>query len=137
VSQSPDDKQPTIAAAVIARDGKVLLVRRRVSEDTLSWQLPAGAVESGESPEQAAVREALEETGLVVTSSKVLGERVHPVTGRTMVYVACDVVSGEAVVGDPDELAEFVWAPRTDLPTLVPHGFFAPVQRYLDTALAP
>jgi len=135
VSQNPDSEQPTVAAAVIARGGRVLLVRRRISEGTLSWQLPASAVEAGESPQQAAVREAREETTLVVTSTKVLGTRVHPDTGRTMVYVACDIVSGEAAVGDPEEVAEFVWASRADLPTLNPRGFFGPVQQYLDAML--
>jgi len=137
VSQNPDSEQPTIAAAVIARGGRVLLVRRRISEGALSWQLPAGAVEAGESPQQAAVREAREETALVVTSTETLGKRVHPDTGRMMVYVACDIVSGVAAVGDPREVAEFVWASRADLPTLIPRGLFGPVQRYLDTALAP
>jgi 8-oxo-dGTP diphosphatase len=49
---------PLIAAAVIVRDGRVLLVRRRVAESTLSWQLPAGKVEPGEAAQEAAVREA-------------------------------------------------------------------------------
>ncbi|MFC3384365.1 NUDIX hydrolase [Couchioplanes azureus] len=40
-----------------------MLRRRRVAEGQLSWQLPAGKVESGESGDRAAVRETLEETG--------------------------------------------------------------------------
>jgi 8-oxo-dGTP diphosphatase len=135
VSQTPDTEQPTIAAAVIVRDGRLLLVRRRVSEGSLSWQFPAGAVEAGESPVAAAVREAAEETGLVVAATRVLGERVHPNTGRTMVYVACDVLSGEAGVGDEEELVEFAWSTRTDLPKHVPYGFFEAVQKYLDSEL--
>jgi len=120
---------------VIVHDGKLLLVRRRVSEGTLSWQFPGGAVEAGESPERAAVRETQEETGLVVRATKALGDRIHPATRRTMVYVACNVVSGEAAIGDLDELAEFAWATRADVPTLVPHGFFQTVQEYLDDVL--
>lgn len=136
MSQTPDNQQPTIAAAVIVHDGKLLLVRRRVSEGTLSWQFPAGAIEEGESPIEAAVREAEEETGLAVTGTTILGERVHPATGRTMIYVACDAASGEAALGDPDELAEFTWSTVTDLPTLVPYGFYKPVQDYLTAALS-
>jgi ADP-ribose pyrophosphatase YjhB (NUDIX family) len=56
VNQSIPD-QPPIAAAIIVRDGKVLLVRRRVREGTLSWQFPAGAIEADETPGQAAIRE--------------------------------------------------------------------------------
>lgn len=50
-------------AAVFDRQGRILLVRR--SDDGL-WCLPCGWVEPNESPEEAAVREAREETGLEV-----------------------------------------------------------------------
>ncbi|GAA3730547.1 hypothetical protein GCM10022225_10460 [Plantactinospora mayteni] len=62
-----DDRAP-IAAAVIVDNGRVLLVRRRVNEGQLSWQFPAGEVEPEEPAEEAAVREAGEETGLTVHS---------------------------------------------------------------------
>lgn len=130
------DEQPPIAAAIIVHDGKVLLVKRRVSEGTLSWQFPAGAIESGESPEQAAVREAKEETGLTVISTKILGERVHPDTNRTMVYVLCDLTEGRACITDTEELTEFAWADRDLLSQYVPHGIYRGVQEYLDIALA-
>jgi len=127
--------QPSVAAAVIVVAGKVLLVRRRVSEGALSWQFPAGAVEPGETPVAAAVRETAEETRLVVVPVGSLGERVHPSTGRRMVYVACEVVSGQAEVGDQEELAGVTWASLSDLAGLVPYGFFEPVQAYLDKML--
>jgi 8-oxo-dGTP diphosphatase len=59
---TPGSEEQAIAAAIIARGGSVLLVKRRASEGKLSWQFPAGAIEEGESPEDAAVREAREET---------------------------------------------------------------------------
>jgi 8-oxo-dGTP diphosphatase len=127
---------PSIAAAIIVDSGRVLLVRRRVAEGSLSWQFPAGQVEVGESPEQAAVREAHEEAGLIVAASHTLGERVHPNTGRHMVYIACYVVSGTASVADDDELDAVEWCDRTRLAQHVPYPFFEPVQRYIDAALA-
>lgn len=130
-----DTPRPPIAAAVIVKDGRVLLVRRRVKEGSLSWQFPAGEVEAGETAGEAAVREAAEEVGLTVTESKSLGERVHPATGRTMAYVACDVASGEASVVDDEELVELTWAEGGQLAEYVPYGFFEPVQEYLDSAL--
>jgi 8-oxo-dGTP diphosphatase len=130
------EAQPAIAAAIIAQDGKVLLVKRRISEGKLSWQFPAGAVEDGETVDAAAVREAREETGLIVEADKVLGERVHPATGRTMVYVACNVVEGSAHVGDEDELSEFAWSNLASLPEYVPYGLWEPVQQHLDSVLA-
>lgn len=136
MSDQTAEIEPAIAAAIITHEGTVLMVRRRVKEGSLSWQFPAGGVEAGESPEDAAVRESHEETGLKVRASKVLGERVHPNTGRTMIYVACDVVEGDASVVDDDELDAIVWASLSDLPEYVPYGLFEPVQEHLDAVLS-
>ncbi|MEO3930973.1 NUDIX hydrolase [Micromonosporaceae bacterium B7E4] len=135
MNQQVKNDMPSIAAAVIVEDGRVLMVRRRVKEGTLSWQFPAGEVEPGESDADAAVREAREETGLTVRSVERLGERVHPATGRTMVYVACRVVDGVAFVADTDELAEVEWCSRGKLLEYVPYPFYEPVQDYFDSSL--
>jgi 8-oxo-dGTP diphosphatase len=124
-----------VAAAVIVSGGRVLMIRRRVPEGELVWQLPAGKVEQGESVEDAAVRETAEETGLTVAAIKVLGERVHPQTGRAMAYVACELLGGTAHVADADELAEVRWVGHGELPGLVPAGLFEAVQAYLDSVL--
>lgn len=134
--ETPASSRPPIAAAVIVKDGRVLLVRRRVKEGSLSWQFPAGEVEAGETVGDAAVRETREETGLEVVESKVLGERVHPNTGRTMAYVACEVTGGDARVVDDDELAELAWVNQNSLGDYVPYGFYASVQAYLDSTLS-
>jgi 8-oxo-dGTP diphosphatase len=127
--------QDAIAAAVIVRDGKVLLIRRRLREGSLLWALPSGGVEPGETAEEAAVRETKEEVGLDVRATSVLGGRIHPNTGRRMVYVACESDSGEAQVLDTDEITEFAWAERAELSHYVPYGFFDAVQDYLDLQL--
>ncbi|MET9877254.1 NUDIX hydrolase [Actinacidiphila glaucinigra] len=129
------DEQPGISAAIVVQEGRVLMVRRRMREGELSWQFPAGGIEAGESPEEAAVRETLEETGLTVSAIKLLGERVHPKTKRLMSYTACDVVSGTAHVADEEELAELAWVAHAEIPEYVPYGLFEPVQDYLDGAL--
>ncbi|HKF17856.1 MAG TPA: NUDIX hydrolase [Candidatus Dormibacteraeota bacterium] len=125
----------SIVAAIIVAGGKVLLVRRRRREGTLSWQLPAGEVETGETFEAAVSREMHEEVGLKVSPIEVLGERVHPTTGRHMVYLACRVVSGAPYVADAEELAELAWCRLDQLADLIPNGLFQPVQDYLDAAL--
>jgi 8-oxo-dGTP diphosphatase len=136
MSEPTTDERPPIAAAVIVNDdSQVLLVRRRVKEGQLSWQFPAGEVEAGESGPEAAVRETKEETGLTVRAGSSLGERVHPNTGRTMLYVACDVAGGTAHVADDEELAEVAWCDRATLTTYVPYPFYEPVQKYLDANL--
>ncbi|KWW97984.1 NUDIX hydrolase [Carbonactinospora thermoautotrophica] len=135
MTQQIPDSLPPIAAAIVVDDGRVLMVRRRVKEGSLSWQFPAGEVEAGESAEQAAVRETQEEVGVTVKASKVLGERIHPVTGRTMIYVACEMVDGRAHVVDAEEIAEVAWIEHRQLTEYVPYSLFQPVQEYLDVTL--
>ncbi|RKT11105.1 8-oxo-dGTP diphosphatase [Streptomyces sp. 1114.5] len=135
MTQQTAEDRPGIAAAIVVQMGRVLMVRRRVSEGQLSWQFPAGKIEPGESPEEAAVRETAEETGLGVAAVKLLGERVHPKTGRLMSYTACEVVSGTAEVVDTDELDALAWVALAEISEYVPYGLFEPVQAYLDIAL--
>lgn len=57
---------PTAAAGVVIDGGErgaLLLWRRRFTTGTWGWEIPAGRIAEGESPVQAAEREALEETG--------------------------------------------------------------------------
>lgn len=60
---------PSVAAVISDAEGRLLLQRKGRGE---GWSLPAGAIEPGETPQQAVAREVLEETGLTVTSSKIL-----------------------------------------------------------------
>ncbi|MFH9394415.1 NUDIX hydrolase [Streptomyces sp. NPDC017556] len=126
---------PAVAAAVVVQDGRVLLVRRRVSEGALLWQFPAGKIESEETAGEAAARETREETGLLVTPQIVLGQRVHPMTGREIHYIACRPYGGDAGIASADEVAGLAWAAHGEMPHYVPYGLFEPVQDYLDAAL--
>ncbi|WP_420032277.1 NUDIX hydrolase [Streptomyces sp. cg28] len=129
-------EKPGISAAIIVQDGKVLMVRRAVKEGALSWQFPAGAIEDGETAEQAAVRETTEETALNVKALRQIGHLPkHPKSGREMFYTACEVISGEARVADDEELDAVAWVAHSEIAEYVPYGLFGPVQEYLDGAL--
>lgn len=66
------------AAVVVVRDDHVLLVRqRRLFLEDLSWEIPGGSINEGETPEQAAMRECLEEAGIRCVSVEPL-LRFHP-----------------------------------------------------------
>ena len=131
-----DDTRPAICAGIVTRDGAVLLVQRKIKEGSLSWQFPAGKVEPGETLEEAAARETVEETGLTVAPKQLLGERIHPKTGRRMAYVACDIVGGTAHVADTDELADLAWVTPGQFPDFVPYRFAPIVLDYLNSVLS-
>jgi 8-oxo-dGTP pyrophosphatase MutT (NUDIX family)/transcriptional regulator with XRE-family HTH domain len=120
--------QPIVAAIVTSPDG-VLVTKRRDGKPP--WGFVTGEVEPGELPADAAVREVKEETGLLVLSGAVIGERDHPQTGRHMIYMACAPTNGlDVAVGDEAELEEVRWVSLADADKLLP-GMYQPVRDYL------
>jgi ADP-ribose pyrophosphatase YjhB (NUDIX family) len=88
---------PKVAAGVIPREGDVIwLLRRNIPPCDGKWTFPGGYVDLGESVQDAAVREALEETGLNVRIDGLLN--VYSYTGSGIVLVAYRgaVVGGKA-----------------------------------------
>ena len=100
------------SVCVVRGDGLVLLTRRAQGKDWgLTWEFPAGSALTGETSEQAAVRELHEETGVQVRAADL--RLVGRLTERTALfdfYVA--QVAGDPVLAlDPDEVCESFWAP--------------------------
>jgi 8-oxo-dGTP diphosphatase len=66
-------QDPKVAAAVLVeREGEVLLVQRANMPKQGMWTLPAGFVDAGEDPQEAAKRECQEETGLQISIQSLL-----------------------------------------------------------------
>ncbi|PWR08598.1 NUDIX hydrolase [Micromonospora acroterricola] len=130
------ERSPVVASIVTSERG-VLIGRR--NDGNPPWTFIAGEIEPGESSADAAVREVKEETGLLVRAAeREIGRRVHPNTGRTMVYLACYPTGKlDVFVGDEDELAEVKWASLDEVQQLLPKMFdrvLEHLQRELGTA---
>ncbi len=107
------------AAALVERDGQVLLVRRANTPQRGLWTLPAGFVDAGEDPVKAVERECLEETGLrvrVVALLDVLSGQEHPRGAHILIAYRAEVLGGELRSGDDVDRAAF-FSPRA-LPPL-------------------
>ena len=123
-------EQPVVAAIVTSPLG-VLVGQRRDGKPP--WTFIAGEQDAvkDENPADTAVREVKEETGLRIVAGEVIGERVHPKTGRTMIYIAATPTHGtEIFVNDEEELAEVRWVSLAEADELLP-GMFEPVREHL------
>ena len=111
---------PKVAAAVLVeRDGKVLLVQRSFNPHQGKWSLPAGFVNAGEDPAEAARRECLEETGLQVRITHLLdvyAKKEHPGGADFIIVYGAETVAGTLLAADDADDAAFF--PRDGLPEL-------------------
>jgi ADP-ribose pyrophosphatase YjhB (NUDIX family) len=110
--------------AIIIEDRRVLLVKRAHPPIQGQWSIPGGALEVGELVRDAAVREAREETGLIVEPGDLLGvfDRVlRNAQGRVQYHYVlidflCRPVGGELHAAS--DAAEVRWFVREQLPEL-------------------
>ncbi|MBA3957140.1 MAG: NUDIX domain-containing protein [Parachlamydiaceae bacterium] len=109
------------------RDAVLILERRDVSV----WVLPGGGIDAGETPEEAVVREVLEETGLRVKIIRKVAE-YYPINRITRLTYAfeCAVLEGSTTTGDETRSVGFY--PIDKLPS----SFFELHKEWLDDALA-
>jgi 8-oxo-dGTP diphosphatase len=118
-------EQPIIGVGAIILDGdRVLLVKRAHPPIQGQWSIPGGALEVGELVREAAVREAREETGLIVEPGELLGvfDRVLRDPEQRVQYhyvlidFLCKPVGGELCAAS--DAAEVQWFTRRELPAL-------------------
>jgi 8-oxo-dGTP diphosphatase len=110
--------------AVIVHENRVLLIRRGTPPLLGEWSLPGGVLECGETLREAVVREAREETGLVIETRDMLGvyERViRAEDGRVryhfvLIDFLCHPSDGELKAGS--DAADVRWFTREELPAL-------------------
>ncbi len=112
---------------MMLRNGQVLLGRRHddpEKADSLlngagKWTMPGGKLHFGESFEEGAKREVLEETGITLNSAEVLcvnNDIVETAHFVTIGLLSEDFV-GEAQVMEPDEITEWKWLDFDNLPS--------------------
>ena len=108
-----DYKNPLpVALAIPVRDKEFLLIKRGIAPRKGAWGFPSGFIESGETPEQACLRELKEETGLSGQIVKLVGvmhlddKEIHG--DMLVVTYLVKVDDGELAPGEEVEDAKFV-----------------------------
>jgi 8-oxo-dGTP diphosphatase len=120
-------------AAVLFREGRVLLVKRNIPPGNGHWCLPGGFIEAGESVEDAVVREVEEETGLrcnplaLIAASSVIGGYYGNIV---VIGFTAEILDGELRPGEDAEEACFF--DLTSLPSLA----FDVHRRFLEMCLS-
>ena len=105
------------AGVLLVRDNKVLLVRRGIDPYKGSYDIVGGFVNPGETPEQAAIREAKEETGLDVEIVELLGtysDRYGEGAHTLGLHYLAKIVGGIEQAGD--DAASLEWVEVTHIP---------------------
>ena len=105
------------ANTIVERDGEVLLVKLNYGPREGRWSLPGGLVEPEETPEQAAIRETEEETGLVVGLEGLFATYRFPPAPILIVIYRAKIVSGTLRIA-PEELSDATFFPRDGLPPI-------------------
>lgn len=111
---------PKVAVVVfIVQDDKLLLIQRGMNPGKDKWALPAGFVDYDEAPEDAGIRETLEETHLHVKIDKLLAVYPKKDNGLADIIVAysASILGGEIQAGD--DASDVGWFTRDNLPELV------------------
>jgi 8-oxo-dGTP pyrophosphatase MutT (NUDIX family) len=119
---APVTKAVSAGGVVYRREGEELqiaLAARRTRKGELVWGLPKGAIEEGESAEDAAVRETLEETGLEAVVEAPLGDTRYfyvwdEVRIRKLVHMFLMRATGGDVTRHDDEMEEVRWFPADE-----------------------
>lgn len=115
------DIRPRVGiGALIVHEGRLLLLRRAGSHGGGTWSTPGGHLDFGESPEQCAIRETEEETGVRITDVWFRGITNDVFTATGLHYITIwmqgRLESGEAFIAAPDEATEVGWFPLDALP---------------------
>lgn len=118
---------PRPASGTVVYDpvrGVLLLWRHRFITDSWGWEVPGGGVDVGETPEQAAAREVLEETGWRAGALKQTAV-YHPSNGLNDQTFYVFIADGAEYVGEPSDASEserIEWMPLVDVKAAVRNG---------------
>src|SRR5713226_4115805 len=115
MSEKPDSAHAfrVSVSALIFEEERVLLAHRR---DIDWWNLPGGAIDSGETIAEGLQREVREETGLVIAVGQLVGVYSKPLKQEIVLSLRCQITGGTLNTIDDDDIDECRFFPIGELP---------------------
>ncbi len=109
-----EERRPKVGVGVIViKDGQVLLGKRKGAHGEGSWAFPGGHLEFGETPEDCAKREVMEEVGITIKNIQKVTytNDIFPAEDKHYItcYVKADYESGEVKVMEPEKCEKWEW----------------------------
>ena len=101
-------KRMSYAARAIIMDGDNILVMRRNKKGVEYYTLVGGVVRNDEQPEAALKREVQEETGITITSARLVYTETHPKPYNSQYIYLCEATSSGPVEVQPDSEEKFL-----------------------------
>ena len=118
-------KEVDVVAAIICSGSKIFVSQRGYGDFKDMWEFPGGKIESGETPEDALVREICEELSVTISVDEWIGnvEYDYPSFHLKMSCFLCSIVSGEVKLNEHEgakwialsEINEVNWLPADAL----------------------
>ncbi len=104
----------TVTAAIIIRDGCVLLARRPQGDPLAGyWEFPGGKIEPGETPQECLERELLEEFGIRAKAREVVAENFHTYPhGAIRLIAIMTEIEGDEITLSAHETVRWVPIPE-------------------------
>ncbi|MGQ0644223.1 MAG: NUDIX hydrolase [Elusimicrobiota bacterium] len=120
----PRSQKEVSAGGVVRRGGELLLVKVKNLKGDIVWTFPKGHLEEGETPEQAALREVMEETGWRCETERpylkvrYFFQREGRLVHKTVHWFLMRPLGLEGAC-DPDEILECRWTPQREAEALL------------------
>ncbi|MEK6927646.1 MAG: NUDIX hydrolase [Nanoarchaeota archaeon] len=126
------DRPKVGVGVIIVKNNNVLLLNRKGAHGVGTWSFPGGHLEFGESEEDCARRETLEEVGVKIKNIKSVAytndifesEGKHYIT----LFVSAEIESGTPKICEPEKCSEMNWFSIDNLPS----PLFLPIQNLLN-----
>ena len=97
-----------VTAAIIEKDGRILIARRKHAYMGYHWEFPGGKLEDNETLEECLKREIWEELGITIGVGRLISSRKHVINCQAAIILYAyhaEYVSGDITLTDHDEIA--------------------------------